>query len=1392
MAEGQAAAVVPAQQRVYRSNVKPPKSVDISGDDKKKNWELHKIMWGHYETLSGLKAENMDQEVRKAEFMYSLGIETVSIITGLNIKPEDTVADIIKVIDKYCIGETHEAMEHFKFNQCDQKPNQKFDAWLAECRTLIKTCNFNDIENVEETMLRNRIIFGIRDRETQKKMLEERNVDLKRIIDIARSQEAATDHMKSFASKTEEVSRVNVSGKRRTQGKPSYNPKSDRPERTTKPDVKSQKCKFCMQTHPFRKELCPAWGRTCNGCHRSNHFKDSPVCSKNRNIHAVIEDPESESTDEELIMSVTELISTVGHKKAVYCEMLVCGNRVRMQIDCGATVNVIPSSLVPSPLNLQPTDVTLKMWNNTTMTPLGQCVLKVKNPKTKKKYNVQFVVVEEQLTPLLSRTAAEKMGLITINYEDFVNVNAVSKDPINTLSQEPMKEVMHIVSEYSDVFKEEVGEFKGEVHLTLRDDAEPVVCPARKVPIAIRPKLDKQLKLMCDQGIIEPIDKPTPWVSQMVTAEKRTGELRVCIDPKPLNEALMREHYTLPTLDDVLPELRHAKCFTKFDVRNAFCHCVLDEESSLLTTFQTHLGRFRWKRLPYGLKVSSEIFQKKLALALEGLKGIVVIADDGTLFGVGDTFQEALVDHNKKLRILLQRCRDQGIRLNLPKCLFAQEQISISGHLFTSQGVRPDPEKIRAIESMAKPKSVKEILVLQGTVNYLAKFLPSLSTVMTPILELTHKDVEWKWTSTHDKAFDEVKRLVTTAPVLAYYDPTKELVLQCDSSETGLGAALLQGGRPVAYASKALNGTQQRYAQIEKETMAILFGLEKFRQMTYGRETVVHSDHKPLETIIKKPLHKAPRRLQGMFLDIYEYNICIIWTPGNKMYIADMLSRAYLQESDENIGSREFDSINSVCFLPIGRERLEQIQKETESDESLQVLKQVIVKGWPTDKGECPAYATPYFHVRDELSIQDGLIMRGERVVIPGSMRGDMKKAVHKAHLGVGSCLRRARECLYWPGMSGDIKTYISTCEACRKFEVKQQKETLNSSEIPQRPWSKVGSDLFTFDNEDYLVTVDYYSDYWELDKMGKSVTSTKVINKLKPHFARHGIPDEVVSDGGPQYDSGEFKSFAKEWDFKHTLISPHHSKANGKVESAVKAGKRLLRKCKESGTDPYLAMLELRNTPTQEVGSSPVQRLYNRRTRTFLPTTTKMLKPVISDPLIVKEKLERRQDRQAKYYNQHAKDLPELKCGDAVRMKPVKLGEKAWKPATVTKELGKRSYQVRTPEGATYRRNRVDIRQTPETRQTPDDPVIIPINDITEPTTTELNRGDMSSHKPPAQVPAINPSEITPTSPLTTPTTPKSESKVAKRAYNDHVPNLTVTLSGRISKKPDYFNASS
>ena len=569
--------------------------------------------------------------------------------------------------------------------------------------------------------------------------------------------------------------------------------------------------------------------------------------------------------------------------------------------------------------------------------------------------------------------------------------------------------------------------------------------------------------------------------------------------------------------------------------------------------------------------------------------------------------------------------------------------------------------------------------------------MDGFSAMCEPLRQLTKEDVAWDWNFEQETAFQKIKESLVKAPVLAFFDERQDTTLQCDASQTALGAALLQNGRPVAYTSRALSAAECNYAQIEKELLAVVFGMEHFDHFTYGREIRVESDHKPLQAIMGKPLMDAPRRLQRMLLRLQRYRLSLTFKPGKDMLVADTLSRAPVpSQQGTTLAQKEFETICAIQDATDVDPILQEVREETKSDNTLQQVMQFIASGWPDKKSDLPPQTVPFHSFRDELISEAGVIYKRERVVIPKNLRRKTLGQLHSAHMGLQATIRRARETIFWPHMNSDIKNLLDSCETCKSFEPQQAKQPLKNHEVIDQRWAKLGADLFHHDGNDYLITVDYLTNFWEVDNLNHDLTALSIIYKLRQQFARHGTPVELVTDNGPQFVSEQFEAFSQRWGFVHTTTSPYHPRSNGKVESAVKTAKGLMRKAAHSGADVWLGVLEYRNTPTQGFDSSPAERLFSRRTRTILPAKPSTLQAKVQEATA--SKLCHSQEVQAKAYNRGSKELRDLKVGDIVT---IKLQAK-WQEAMVIRPSGKsgRSYVVRTKAtGKFYRRNRRDLR---------------------------------------------------------------------------------------------------
>ena len=667
------------------------------------------------------------------------------------------------------------------------------------------------------------------------------------------------------------------------------------------------------------------------------------------------------------------------------------GNTVRFQLDCGATVNLIPHKLLTKALGssviCRPPETELLMFDKTKLKTIGMITASITNPKTQQCRRMDFYVTDNHRQPILGSQACQQLQLLTVNAE---NILALGSRPA-------VLSMAYINEEYKDLFNG-IGQLEGSLHIDIDPAIPPVRLPLRRLPIAIKDKVRSELEQLVKNGVITPEPEPTLWISALLVVTKPNGKIRICIDPKPLNRALHRNHYPMPTIEDVIPDLKNAKVFSTVDAKDAFWHVLLDEESSKLTTFQTPFGKFRWLRLPFGISVAPEEFQRRIHNALSGLDGIACIADDILVYGSGANVEEAAMDHDRKMLALLERCREKGIRLNQQKFKLRRKSIEFMGHCHIEHGLEADDEKLAAIDNMPPPVDVRGVQRLLGMATYLAKFVPNFSEVTAPLRSLLDKDAEFYWdTTVQGLALERFKSLLRSAPVLQFFDSKLPTRVQCDSSQNGLGACLLQNGRPVAYASRALTQTEQRYAQIEKENLAILFALEKFHTYVYERQVTVETDHKPLISIFKKTLTSAPRRLQRMLLRLQNYTFDLIFKPGTEVIVADTLSRAYpeknnrlspsenLTEDVATITGHSENSNEEIAVLVASDNIRKIVTRAAKHEPSYAALANQIRLGWPETPVHLSSDVKEFFPFCDELAIEDDLIFKGTRLFVPPS-----------------------------------------------------------------------------------------------------------------------------------------------------------------------------------------------------------------------------------------------------------------------------------------------------------------------------------------------------------------------------------------------------------------------
>ena len=1074
------------------------------------NWKYFKESWEHYLKASKLDKEE-DKECVASTLLSIVGKETYRIYQNLPMTEAERKDEkmITKHLGDYFEPQKNVIFETYVFNTANQEPDEGIELYVNRLRKLAATCDF---DTLTDRMIRDRLVLGIRDNSVRKRLLREKDLTLEKAVEMIRAAERAAEQTKKIDGEVETVNAV---------AKSSYHAKSSgaRPP-------KFGTCKFCGDKHEFIKEKCPAYGKRCRKCHGRNHI--DKVCKKGGarphkqkkrskpKVHQLDKDEESDTDSDYSDGSVFTVTST---RSKYMVEPLVKANlkkakwmAQKFQLDSGASVNCMKYSDCCKILNsdkpqLKHSNIKLTAYSGQKMIPVGQVTLKMKINGVCD--DVLFQVIDEAPGSLLSGETCVKFGLVSVNQEVLVNTLQMTSE----LSKED------ILNEFADVFTG-LGDI-GEYHIELKEGAKPKQDMPRGVPVAFKPELKPKLDSMEKQGQIIRETEPTDWISSAVYV-KTPNKLRVCLDPQELNKHVLIPKYHLPTIDDVTTKMSKVKIFSVCDAKDGFLQVRLDEESSKLTTFHTPHGRYRWLRLPFGLCSAPEEFQRRVMDVIDGLEGVDAIADDILITGVGDTLEEAIKDHDKNMISFLERCRERNFKLKKEKLRFKEPSVVYHGHVFSAEGLKADPRKVEAIREMPRPRDKTEVKRLLGMVNYLHKFCPQLSDVSSPLRELTREGAEFVWSQTQEDAFQRLKRMISEAPTLRFYDVNEEVTVEADASDYALGCVLLQKSQPVAFASRTLTPTERNYSQMEKECLALTFACVRFNDYIQGRENVtVYTDHKSLETIFKKPILAAPKRLQRMRLRLQKYHLNVIYKPGKEMIISDHLSRSAIQRKsnkeemhnyeifqlDEELRlEQEIENIDYTLYHNVSDITMTKVQKETEVDETLQELMTICHTGWPEDKMEVPENLREYWPFRDEISCQSGVLYRGTRVIIPTSMRKSILEKAHKNHAGYEATLNKCRDTVYWKTINNDVKDTVERCSKCQEEKPSQPKQPMKSQPIPKRRWQIASSDLFTVNGKDYVIVVDHLTKFWEIEMLTET-TSEETIDKIKSVFARHGIP---------------------------------------------------------------------------------------------------------------------------------------------------------------------------------------------------------------------------------------------------------------------------------------------
>ncbi|XP_061887621.1 uncharacterized protein K02A2.6-like isoform X2 [Entelurus aequoreus] len=1169
------------------------------------NWKRFKQRFNIYLAASGAGADN--EKLKAHILLHVIGEDALDIYNSFQLDEANlTLEQLMTKFEEYFVPRQNVTFERYKFFTHDQKQGVPFDQYMAELHTLSKTCEF---DTLRDSLVRDRIVCGTMDNALRERLLRETGLTLDKCVSMCRAAETTRAQAKELRRGETTVHAIH---------KEQWKNKMCTKQKDQKDKSMEFKCGKCGGSH--KPKYCPAYGKTCNNCGRSNHYAKCCKAASRKKVHTVEEDDDKE----EFIVNVVQACTV--EKEEWIVPITVNQTTIPFKLDTGAHVNLLSLEdykTLTVKSKIHPVKTKVSGYTGERVPVKGGCIATFKHKG--RQMRAQLLIVDMSVQPILGLSACTKLNLV--------------KRVFVVTSQETTNAQDTLMEEYKDCFQG-LGCLPGLHKICVDKNVFPVVHPCRKVPFALREKLKDELARMEKLGVIKRIDEPTEWVSSLVVVQKKTGALRICLDPRDLNKAIRREHFKLPTREEIMAQFAGAKWFSKLDASSGFWQMKLGEESSRLCTFNTPEGRYRFLRLPYGILSAPEVYHKTIHMIFEHIPGVETMMDDIIVWG------STRKEHDERLRQVLDKTREVNLKLNKEKCEFGVKSLTFVGDVVSEEGVKPDPRKTSAINNMERPTNKDEVRRFLGMVTYLAKFVPQLSTQSAPLRSLLEQKNEWIWSHEQEQCFLKLKETLTQEPVLKFYDPEKSTRISADASQYGLGAVLLQQHEeqwlPVAYASRALTSAETRYAQIEKELLASLYACERFHQYVYGQMFQVETDHKPLVSIMNKPLNDCPVRIQRMLIRLQKYDVHMIYTQGKYMYTADTLSRAVdkreLADSDNSTEIQAYVDM-VVTSLPVTADRTEQIRKETIADETMKELKSTVQNGWPDNKKDCPLKIQDYWNCRAELTVVDDIVLKGSKFVIPYSLRKQMLEKIHEGHLGEVKCKRRAREVMFWPRINQDISQTTASCGVCRTYRPKQQAEPLMTHPVPHRPYYKVGTDLFDFDGRSYVVVTDYFSNYPEIGAL-QSTTSKAVVSYLKTVFARHGVPCELFSDNGPQFSSCEFAAFAKEWGFQHSTSSPTYPKSNGLAECSVKTVKNLLKKSQDKD-DFQKSLLIYRSAPLQN-GLSPAQMLMGRRIRSNLPVNEDLLTPKGAHK--IRHTKEVQKAKQKQLHDRTAKHLPMLR----------------------------------------------------------------------------------------------------------------------------------------------------
>lgn len=1237
-------------------------------DEGNEEWSQYVERLGHYFLANDIA----NQDKKRAIYLSVCGSKVYKLMCDLlaPAKPGDkSYQELTELVKNHLQPKPSEIVQRYKFHTAFRQNGQTIAEYVAQLRHLSRDCNFGESL---EAMLRDRLVCGVNDDKIQRRLLSERELTYKKAVDVAIGMEQAAKGAADLQCSKGEVNIVR-SG-----------PQSSKSEnRSVMKD-----CWRCggnkhspAECHFKDKDCfnCGIAGHTSRMCRKPKQQSNRKGLSANKGDKSApnkysqkqkyLEEDDNEQSDNNDSMNEYSFYRMGEQKEKPLLTTVELNNiQIPMEIDTGASKTVV-SEVTMNKLNtkLKPTHVKLRTYTGEEIPIKGQCEVQVAGDDIQGPGKILPVIVVEGDGPNL--IGRDWLSEIQLNWQNIFFMRQKFSETV--------------LEGFEEVFDGKLGTYKGDkAKIHVKENATPKYFKARSVPFALKDQIGEELDRLEKEGTIEKVQY-SEWAAPIVPLVKQDGNIRICGDYKvTVNPVAQLDNYPIPKAEDLFANLK-GKYFTKLDLSHAYQQIELEAGSKKYTTINTHKGLYQYNRLCFGISSSPGIFQRIMDNILQGLPNVRVRVDD--ILIAANTVKE----HNEILQTVLSRLQSAGLKLNKNKCIFMSESVEYLGHKITEEGVEALSDKVEAVKMMKRPKDKKELHSYLGLINYYAKFMPNLSTVLAPLYKLLQKGEQFKWEEIEERAWLDSKKLLINADILVHFDQDKEVVLTCDASPYGLGAVLahkMSDGteRPIAFASRTLKQAERNYSHVEKEGLAMIFGVKKFHQYLYGVSFTIITDHKPLLGLFKEnkgTSTMASARIQRWSVLLGAYNYKLVHRPGVTIGHADGLSRFPMEGDNKEppVPGEVILLMEHVETMPV---LAKNIRKWTTQDKVLSKVRQFVLQGWPEKNTD--EEIRPYFARKTEISVVDDCLLWGSRVIVPPQGRQLILDEIHEGHPGISRMKSLGRSYVWWPRMDEEIEHHVKACKLCQVKGGDPGRAELHPWEWPRRPWSRVHIDYAgPVNGKMLLVIIDAYSKWLDVYPTTTS-TSAVTIELLRQSFAIYGLPDIVVSDNGPCFSSEEFERYTKMNGIKHIRSAPYHPSTNGLAERAVKTVKQGLKKQAAATLQTQVSrfLFQYRTTCQATTGQTPSELMFGRRVKTRLDLVTPNLRSTV----------EQKQYSQTQNYPHTNRG--EYQEGDTVYVRNYGVSGEKWVQGVIMEKSGPVGYKVQLQNQSVVKRHLDQIKK--------------------------------------------------------------------------------------------------